>query len=292
MAWLSLALQEGPVVLVGHSYAGAVISVAGNDDKVAGLVFVAAFAPDEGESVFGISKPYPPAPIGTELRPDPQGFLSVTPKGIMEDFAQDFSEPEEKLLVATQGPTNVSCFGTNLPVAAAWKTKPDWFVVAADDRVIPPDLERAEAAAMKATTITLNSSHVAMLSHPKEVADLIEQAAAEALQKVTLRMVRRFYDGQRIGLLEKGLGEEPAFRTGERVRISVRFPIGPLPRAELHSWQTRLDRVRHRASRGDGQRALNSSTLPRSALKGPWRDHLERQDKSPMDRLRPSGACF
>jgi pimeloyl-ACP methyl ester carboxylesterase len=179
----ALALQEGPVVLVGHSYAGAVISVAGNDDKVAGLVFVAAFAPDEGESVFSISNPYPPTPIATELRPDPQGFVSVTPKGIMEDFAQDLSEREKKLLVATQGPINLTCFITNLPVAAAWKTKPDWFVVAADDRAIPPDLERAEAAAMKATTITLDSSHVAMLSHPKEVAELIEQAAANALQK-------------------------------------------------------------------------------------------------------------
>ena len=179
----ALALQDGPVVLVGHSYAGAVISIAGNDDKVAGLVFVAAFAPDEGESVFSITKPYPPAPIGTELRPDSQGFVSVTPKGITEDFAQDLSEREKKLLVATQGPTNFSCFSTNLPVAAAWKTKPDWFVVAADDRVIPPDLERAEAAAMNATTITLDSSHVVMLSHPKAVADMIEQAAETALGK-------------------------------------------------------------------------------------------------------------
>lgn len=179
----ALALQDGPVVLVGHSYAGAVISIAGNDDKVAGLVFVAAFAPDEGESVFSITKPYPPAPIGTELRPDSQGFVSVTPKGITEDFSQDLSEREKKLLVATQGPTNISCFSTNLPVAAAWKKKPDWFVVAADDRVIPPDLERAEAAAMNATTITLDSSHVVMLSHPKAVADVIEQAAARAIQK-------------------------------------------------------------------------------------------------------------
>jgi pimeloyl-ACP methyl ester carboxylesterase len=179
----ALALQDGPVVLVGHSYAGAVISIAGNDDKVAGLVFVAAFAPDEGESVFSITKPYPPAPIGTELRPDSQGFVSVTPKGITEDFAQDLSEREKKLLVATQGPTNFSCFSTNLPVAAAWKTKPDWFVVAADDRVIPPDLERAEAAAMNATTITLDSSHVVMLSHPKAVADIIEQATETALGK-------------------------------------------------------------------------------------------------------------
>lgn len=179
----ALALQDGPVVLVGHSYAGAVISIAGNDDKVVRLVFVAAFAPDEGESVFSITKPYPPAPIGTELRPDPQGFVSLTPKGITQDFAQDLSEREKELLVATQGPTNFSCFNTNLTVAPAWKTKPNWFVVAADDRVIPPDLERAEAAAMNATTITLDSSHVVMLSHPKAVADVIEQAAAKALQK-------------------------------------------------------------------------------------------------------------
>lgn len=179
----ALTLQDGPVVLVGHSYAGAVISVAGKDDKVAGLVFVAAFAPDKGESVFSITAPYPPAPIGTELRPDSQGFVSVTPKGITEDFAQDLSEREKKLLVATQGPTNFSCFSTNLPVAAAWKTKPNWFVVAADDRVIPPDLEWAEAAAMNATTITLDSSHVVMLSHPRAVAEVIEQATAEALQK-------------------------------------------------------------------------------------------------------------
>lgn len=179
----ALALQDGPVVLVGHSYGGAVISAAGNDDKVAGLVFVAAFAPNEGESVFSISKPYPATPLGAELRPDPQGFLSVTPKGVMEDFAQDLPEREKKLLVVTQGPTNVACFSANLPVAAAWKTKPNWFVVAANDRAIPPDLERAEAAAMKAITITVNSSHVAMVTHPKEVADLIEQAAAKALQK-------------------------------------------------------------------------------------------------------------
>jgi pimeloyl-ACP methyl ester carboxylesterase len=179
----ALALQDGPVVLVGHSYAGAVISIAGNNDKVSALVFVAAFAPDEGESVFSISQPYPPSPIGTELRPDSHGFLSVTPKGIIEDFAQDVSEREKKLLVTTQGPTNVSCFSATLPVPAAWKTKPNWFAVAADDRVIPPDLERAEAAAMNATTITLQSSHVAMLSHPKEVAELIEQAAEKPLQK-------------------------------------------------------------------------------------------------------------
>jgi pimeloyl-ACP methyl ester carboxylesterase len=146
------------------------------------LVFVAAFAPGDGESVASISKPYPAAPLGGELRPDAQGFLSVTPKGIAEDFAQDLPEKEKQILTATQGPTNAACFGATI-TTAAWKTKPSWFVIAGNDRAIPPELERAEATMMKATSITVASSHVAMLSHPKEVAELIEQAAAKAGSK-------------------------------------------------------------------------------------------------------------
>jgi pimeloyl-ACP methyl ester carboxylesterase len=175
----ALALQDGPVILVGHSYGGAVITQAGNDPKVVGLVYVAAFAPAEGESVGSITAPYPPAPLGSELRPDAQGFLSATPKGIAEDFAQDLSPTEQQLLVATQGPTNAAAFGANI-TTAAWKTKPSWFVIAGNDRAIPPALEKAEAAKMKATSITVPSSHVAMLSHPIEVAHIIEQAAAKA----------------------------------------------------------------------------------------------------------------
>lgn len=175
----AIALQDGRVILVGHSYGGAVITEAGNDPKVAGLVYVAAFAPGDGESVASISKPYPPAPLGGELRPDAQGFLSVTPKGIAEDFAQDLSANEKQILTATQGPTNAAAFGATI-TTAAWKTKPSWFVIAGNDRAIPPELEKAEATTMKATSITVSSSHVAMLSHPKEVAELIEQAAAKA----------------------------------------------------------------------------------------------------------------
>src|SRR5580698_9036037 len=174
-----IALQDGPVILVGHSYAGVVITEAGNDPKVVGLVYVAAFAPGEGESINSVSKPYPAAPLGSELRPDAQGFLSATPKGIAEDFAQDLSPVEQQLLTATQGPTNAAAFGANI-TTAAWKTKPSWFVIASNDRAIPPALEKAEAARMKATSITLPSSHVAMLTHPIEVAHLIEQAAAKA----------------------------------------------------------------------------------------------------------------
>ncbi len=179
---------EGPVLLVGHSYGGAVITEAGNDPKVVGLVYVAAFAPAEGESVGSISKPYPPSPIGAELRPDRQGFLTVTSKGIAEDFAQDLPVGERKLLLATQGPTAASAFGATI-TTAAWKTKPSWFVIASNDRAIPPELEKAEAATMKATSITLSSSHVAMLSHPREVATLIEKAAATAESKRTASKV-------------------------------------------------------------------------------------------------------
>jgi pimeloyl-ACP methyl ester carboxylesterase len=159
-----------------------VITEAGNDPKVVGLVYVAAFAPGDGESVVSIGKPYPAAPLGAELRPDSQGFLSVTAKGIAEDFAQDLPKTEREVLTATQGPTNGAAFGGTV-TTAAWKTKPSWFVIAGDDRAIPPELEKAEALRMQATAITLASSHLVMLSHPTEVAELIGKAVMGASQR-------------------------------------------------------------------------------------------------------------
>ena len=177
----AIARLEGPVILVGHSYGGAVISEAGNDPKVAGLVYVAAFAPDVGEAVGELGKEFPPAPGGAELRPDASGFLTMTTKGVHENFAQDLPMAERKVLAAIQGPTNGAAFGAKL-TNAAWKTKPTWYVVAAKDRMIPPDLERKFAKAMNAKTITLPSSHVPMLSRPSEVAKLIIGAANRASQ--------------------------------------------------------------------------------------------------------------
>jgi len=174
-----IALQNGPVILVGHSYAGVVITEAGNDPKVVGLVYVAAFAPGEGESIDSVTKPYPPAPLGSELRLDAQGFLIATPKGIAEDMAQDLPPMEQQILVATQGQTAASVFGATVKTAA-WKSRPSWSVIAGNDRAIPPKLERDEATTIKATSITLPANHLAMLSHPREVAALIEQAAAKA----------------------------------------------------------------------------------------------------------------
>jgi pimeloyl-ACP methyl ester carboxylesterase len=167
------------VKLVGHSYAGVVITEAGNDPKVVGLVYVAAFAPGEDESINSVSKPYPPAPLGSELRPDAQGFLTATPKGIAEDMAQDLPESERKILTATQGQTAAAVFGATV-TKAAWKSKPSWAVIAGNDRAIPPQLEKDEAARINATSITIPANHLAMLSHPREVAELIEQAAAKA----------------------------------------------------------------------------------------------------------------
>jgi pimeloyl-ACP methyl ester carboxylesterase len=175
----AIALQDGPVILVGHSLGGVVITEAGADPKVAGLVYVAAFAPDVGVAVGDLGKGFPDPPGSTELRPDAQGYLTITTKGVMESFAPDLPMAQRKIIAATQGATNSSVFGAKV-THAAWKDKPSWYVVAANDRMISPDLERQFAATIKANTITLSSSHVAMLSHPAEVARLIIDAARKA----------------------------------------------------------------------------------------------------------------
>ena len=172
----AIALQAGPVLLVGHSYAGAVITEAGNDPKVAGLLFVAAFAPAEGESVSDIAKTYPAAPGSTEVRPDNFGYLTLTARGMDEDIAEDLSPSERKVLTATQGPTAAADFGAKV-VNAAWKSKPSWYVVAGNDRMVSPKLEQDTADRIKAKSITIPSSHIVMLSHPRELASFIEEAA-------------------------------------------------------------------------------------------------------------------
>jgi pimeloyl-ACP methyl ester carboxylesterase len=180
----AIALQDGPVILVGHSWGGVVISEVGADPKVVGLVYVAAFAPDVGEAVADLGKDFPPPPGAAELRPDADGYLTLTTKGIMESFAPDLPLAQRKIIAATQGATNSALFGAKVS-HAAWKTKPSWYVVAANDRMIQPDLERKFARAIKAKTITLPSSHVAMLSHPSEVAQLIIDAARTASSRLS-----------------------------------------------------------------------------------------------------------
>ncbi len=173
----AIALEDGPVLLVGHSYGGAVITEAGNDPKVAGLVYVSAVAPDQGESTFGLITSVA-TPIGSELRPDKSGFLKLTPKGVTEDFAQDLSAKEIEVLTATQVPVNVAAMKGEV-TTPAWKSKPSWYIIAANDRAISPDLEAAQAKKIGATTTTVASSHVIMLAQPSKVAAVIFDAVSK-----------------------------------------------------------------------------------------------------------------
>jgi pimeloyl-ACP methyl ester carboxylesterase len=169
--------QDGPVLLVGHSYGGAVITVAGDNPKVNGLVYVAAFAPDKGETLAGMGQPYGATPGLAEVRTIADGYLVLTAKGVSEDFAQDLSPEEKNTMVATQGPTQGAILTTKI-TKAAWHSKPSWFVIADNDRMISPEQERATAKRMSAKTLSLPTSHVAMLVKPKEVAEFIIAAAA------------------------------------------------------------------------------------------------------------------
>lgn len=172
----AIALEDGPVLLVGHSYGGAVITEAGNDPKVKGLVYVAAFAPDAGQSAGSLGATVAAPPLAAEVKPDSEGFLKISKTGIYESFAQDLTAAEKAILYAAQAPTNVKSVGGNV-TGAAWHNKPSWYIVASKDRAIPPELEVTMAKTINATTTTVASSHVPMLSHPDAVAAVVEQAA-------------------------------------------------------------------------------------------------------------------
>lgn len=174
----ALALQDGPVLLVGHSWAGVVITETGVDPKVAGLVYVAAFAPDQGETIPELGKPYPAPPALAAPHVDKQGFLTLAPDAF-EKFGSDLSKPEALVAAATQVPINGSAFAAQV-TNVAWKTKPTWYIVSTLDQAIAPDEERMFAKRMKAATTELKASHVSMLSQPKAVAAVIMDAAAKA----------------------------------------------------------------------------------------------------------------
>ena len=172
----AIALADGPVLLVGHSYGGVVITEAGNDPKVKGLVYVAAFAPDAGESAVTLLKSVPQSPVGAELRPDASGFLKLTEKGVSEDFAEELSGSEKQIVFTAQIPTSVNALGA--PVSqAAWKTKPSWSLITTKDRVIPVDLARSMAHKLNAETVEVSSCHAVVLAHPEAVSALILKAS-------------------------------------------------------------------------------------------------------------------
>ena len=171
--------QPGPVVAVGHSYGGAVITqAAAGSDKVRALVYVAAFAPDAGETVGGLWGQHP-APMAQALVTDAGGFVWLDRSKLRDVFARDLPEAETRVMAATQKPIHGSAFQASL-TAAAWRSVPSWFLVATEDRSISPELLRLYAGRAKGTTIEVASSHVPFLSHPAEVSRLIEQAATAA----------------------------------------------------------------------------------------------------------------
>lgn len=175
----AIARQDGPVILVGHSSAGMVITEAGNDPKVVGLVYISAIIPDDGQSASDAVKGYPATPGLAEQKLDAAGYLTITRKGVDEDFVPDLPSAEREIVHATQGDWN-STFLAEKVTTAAWRTKPSWVVIV-NDRMVPREHEVATARRIKATTVTLASGHVPMLSKPAAVAAVIVDAANQAL---------------------------------------------------------------------------------------------------------------
>jgi pimeloyl-ACP methyl ester carboxylesterase len=170
--------QDGPTVLAGHSFSGMIVTEAGVDPKVSALVYVAARAPDAGEDYTALAKTYPtpPASAGIVFDGD-EGRL--TEAAFLRDFAGDLPEARARALYAVQQPFHKALL-TGKTSHAAWRTKPSFYAVSTEDRTINPDLERFMAKRMGATTIEVKSSHVSLISHPREIADLILQAAGRA----------------------------------------------------------------------------------------------------------------
>jgi pimeloyl-ACP methyl ester carboxylesterase len=172
-----LALQDGPAIVAGHSYGGQIITALGTDaPNVAGLVYIAAFGLDEGESLGALLSQGPTPPALEHLFTDSHGFGWLPQDDYVSHFAADVEPAKAKVMHATQQPLAGSTF-TDVLEVPAWKSLPSWYLVATADQAIPPDAERMFARRMGATTIEVAASHVAMVSHPDEVTQLIEKAA-------------------------------------------------------------------------------------------------------------------
>jgi len=173
-----LEFQEGPTILVGHSYGGQVITALGADaPNAVGLVYIAAFALDEGESLGALLSQGPVTPALAHLFTDSRGFAWLSEDDFVNHFAGDVDPTHARVMYAVQQALASSAF-TDIIAAPAWRSLPSWYLVAQNDEALPPDAERMFASRMGATTVEIPSSHVAMVSHPDEVVELIEKAAA------------------------------------------------------------------------------------------------------------------
>jgi pimeloyl-ACP methyl ester carboxylesterase len=172
----TLATQDGPVILVGHSYGGVVITEAGNDPKVAGLVYIAAFAPDKGESVSALIKnPPPDAPV-PPIMPPQDGYLLLDKAKFRASFAADVSADAAAFMADSQVPWGVEALNGTIS-EPAWKAKPSWYLIATEDKMIPPNAQRAMSTRAGATVVEVAGSHAVYVSQPVAVASIIEKAA-------------------------------------------------------------------------------------------------------------------
>jgi pimeloyl-ACP methyl ester carboxylesterase len=174
-----VAMQNGPVVLVGHSYGGAVITEAGNDPKVAGLVYITAFAPDKGESVSTLIKDPPPGAPVPPILPPQDGYLFLDKAKFPASFAGDVDKQRAAFMADSQVPWGVDALSGTISTPA-WKIKPSWYLVATDDKMIPPAAQRLMSKRAGSTVVEVAGSHAIYVSQPNAVAALIEKAAREA----------------------------------------------------------------------------------------------------------------
>jgi len=178
----TIALQDGPVILVGHSWGGAVITQAGDNSKVAGLVYVTAYAPEVGQSANDASGPFGWTEGQKQIRVDSEKFATVTSEGMLERIAEGLPLADRKLFFAVQGQSYGPMFDEKLTVAA-WKTKPTWAVISTKDQMLPPAMELASSKTIGAVTTTISTCHMSILEAPDLVAAVIDEAAKSALNK-------------------------------------------------------------------------------------------------------------
>jgi pimeloyl-ACP methyl ester carboxylesterase len=177
-----IAEEKGPVILVGHSYGGAVITEAGNDPSVAGLVYITAFAPDRGESVASLIKDAPPGAPVPPILPPQEGFLALDKLKFAASFAADVALEKAEFMANSQVPWGIAALNGAV-TEPAWKSKPSWYLVATDDRMIPPAAQRSMSKRAGSSVVEVKGSHAIYVSQPEAVADLIQKAAKGVTMK-------------------------------------------------------------------------------------------------------------